>query len=340
VLHFQIFVGATPDNLDARLAACDRMVEITERAHLKELEIEARVARVLCLTCKLEPEAGKRDVDRACQLAQELGTARAEARSELPALLGAFAEGRCADVECLAQRAYEAAPEDVNVRGIYLLRLAASRMLSSGDAGQAVTFHEALLASYPQAVGLRTLLASAYATLGRREEAARQFDWVARDDFALLPLDINWLAEMSLLADAAVQLGDLERIKLVYDRLLPYAGEFFFFGGEACPGAPVAFWLGELATSMGRFETAHEYLARARRASERMGATLLLQYCALAEARLLLVSRGDARQAGALLEGVEAFARAHGLRWLAYLVDNALRPAGDDGPGSRPLTTH
>lgn len=323
-LLFQIFICATPDGLAARLAACDALVELTHQHHLRELELEARVARVTCLYCATDFAGAQRDIDRAAQLAAELGSAQAHARAALPALYEAFLAGQLETARRLTLEAYGACPEDPNVLAIFMIRTASIDLLGGAPVDSTVAVYEDLLHNHPQAVGARAALATAYATLGRTREAERQFDWVARDDFAALPRDLNWLPTMVVLADAAVALDDAVRARLVYDRLLPHAGELFFFAVEAAPGSVVSLWLGELATTMRRHAEALDWLRHAAQVHATMNAPLLDQYWALAQARLLLAQ--GTPDAGAavdkLLSGVARFAEAHQVAWLNTYLNN------------------
>jgi tetratricopeptide (TPR) repeat protein len=173
-----------------------------------------------------------------------------------------------------------------------------------------------MLRSFPHAVGVHAVLASSYAATGQREPAERHFDAIARDDFGVLPRGINWLTELSLLADAACRLGDKQRAQLVYDALLPYADELAISGGEVGPGAPMSYQRGDLAIVLGEFDHAQAWLRRAREAAQKLNATLLLQFCAIAEARLLFVSARQLDLARELARGVVAFAERTGAAWL------------------------
>jgi hypothetical protein len=295
---------------------------MTQRHELFELEHEARLARVLFLYCKVDRVGAQRDAKRAAQLADQLGAPRLQARAQLPALLEAFGRGELAEAERLAACVFEAGADDPNHQMLYMSRLSTLRMLRGEGLRDTIGSYEALLASHPQAIGMRAVLASAYATLGRREDAMREFDILARDGFAALPSDINWLPTMSMLADAAVHLGDAGRASLIYDQLLPYSDQFFFFGLEACPGFTVAFLLGDLAREQGQFGHAEVWLERARAMNEVLEMPLLEQHWALARARLWLDSRaeGGVKAARLLLQGVMAFADRQGIEWLRRSV--------------------
>jgi DNA-binding winged helix-turn-helix (wHTH) protein len=323
-LRIQIYVAAGPDLATEQLAACDAFVELTLRHGLHELELEARIARYLWLFGRGDRAAAMRDVQRAEQLAEVLDTPQARSRAQLPALIDAFGTGRLRDAERLAAEAHAATADDPNQRMIFMMRSASLAMLRGQiDLSQALFGYEQLFAAHPHAIQLRALLASAYATLGRQADARSELDVILADDFAALPADINWLPTMALLADAAVHLDDAARARLIFDRLLPHADAFFFFGVETTPGIAIAMCLGDLAVVLGELERAEQLLDRAQVIHAALGLTLLDQYTALARARLLLATRspGAPRVALRLMSQVRQFAGEHEIAWLRICAD-------------------
>lgn len=316
VLTLRSFALAAPDQHDQRAATCRELFAFAEATGLKEQEVDARIGLAIYMLGIGDRAGAEREGARARQLAEELGTRRAKARAEVVELLLAFCEGELELAERLCQEALDAALGDLGERALFVVRMAALRMLRAGAIPELVALHESTVAAYPDAVGLRCGLASAHATLGNQEQARRHFDHVARDAFKHLPEDVNWLPSMELLADAACHLDDSERARQVYDRLVPHAHLFAFFAGAGCPAGPVAHWLGELATTMGEYDLAGAWLAKADALNRRLGARLFAQYGALAKVRLWSRSRcGDAR-IGPTIESVYAFCDAKGTKWL------------------------
>jgi len=219
----------------------------------------------------------------------------------------------------LAEQARAVAPDDANQQVIYMLRSASLSMLrGQADMSQTVAGYEYLLAANPHAVNIRAVLSSAYATLGRHDAARHELDVVFADDFAAIPDDINWLPTMALLADAVVRLDDAQRARLLYDRLLPHADAFFFFGVETTPGGAVAMWLGDLAVVLGELERASFLFERAQAIHAALGMTMLSHCGTLGRARLLLATGSASAQptAARLIAQVWRFAQERGLVWL------------------------
>ena len=55
------------------------------------------------------------------------------------------------------------------------------------------------------------------------EDARRGLHDLARDEFSVVPLDMEWLLAMSLLAETAARLRDSESASVLYRLLEPYA---------------------------------------------------------------------------------------------------------------------
>ena len=96
----------------------------------------------------------------------------------------------------------------------------------------------AYVEQYPVLDVARSALALAHVEAGREAEARVQFEYSARDDFAALRRDWNWLATMSILTALCVFLQDRERAARIYDLMLPYAERNTMIGwSEVCYGS-------------------------------------------------------------------------------------------------------
>jgi hypothetical protein len=188
-------------------------------------------------------------------------------------------------------------------------------------------------------------LALVLAELGRAEEARRELEHLAANDFDDIPRDALWLVAMSLLAELCALLDDRPRARLLYELLVPYEGRSVVSMGSAYLG-PVARYLGLLAMTVGDAERAIGHLETARSGAERMGArpTVVLTALDAAEVLVRRNAAGDAARAAALVDGVEldagrigmagAAARAADLR--ARLGAIAVPAPGGGAPASAP----
>ena len=127
-----------------------------------------------------------------------------------------------------------------------------------------------LAAAFPARVAFRCALALLDARLGREGEARQALAELRADGFSALPFDQEWLWAMSLVAEAAVLLGDPEGAKAVYDSLAPWAPLNTADHPEGMRGS-VAGYLGMLASTMQRWPDAEKHFEDALAANERMG---------------------------------------------------------------------
>ncbi|MDX6688619.1 MAG: hypothetical protein QOG15_76 [Solirubrobacteraceae bacterium] len=150
-------------------------------------------------------------------------------------------------------------------------------------------------------------LALVLAELGREEEARRELEHLAYDDFADVPRDALWLVALALLAEVVTRLRDAARAQRLYELLAPYEGRNVVSMGAAYLG-PVARYLGLLAMTVGQDERALGHLETARSAAERMGArpTVVLTTLDAAEVLARRGTRGDVQRSRALVERVAA----------------------------------
>ena len=176
---------------------------------------------------------------------------------------------------------------------------------------------------YPAVPGWRAGLAVLYMELDREEDARREFEVLAENDFAMIPEDANWVTSIALLSEVAEYLNDVPRAQWLYDHLLPYAKRNIVVGGGwTCHGNAERF-LGLLAHTLGRYEAADRHFRAARRANASIGAHPLVAIGRYEHARLLLdrAAPGDRERANDLLG--QALETAYDLGMRA-LVDRAL----------------
>ena len=331
-----LFVRCSPACIrpEPKLVACEELIQLTHAHGLHELELEGRVLRAFAQLELGEVEAASEDEEQALLLARALGTPRAQVRSELFELMRALWTGQLVRADELARRALSCSPTELTEQAHFTIRSTAILCLRNGPNLAVLALHEQLHVKYPDAVSLRCVIASIRATLGHEQAARAHFDWLAKDDFRRIPEDPNWLSAMCMLADAAMHLSDPQYAELVYARLLPYGDLFDFYAGDSCPSGPIAHWLAQLAITIGNFEDARRWNDAARALCERLGATMFAQYCLLADAHLMLVSRPEQRDEPlALLQTIIAFSEATGAGWVgrcaAHLSKQAYRPLSE-----------
>ena len=141
---------------------------------------------------------------------------------------------------------------------------------------------------------------------GNEGEARRGLERMAAHDFGDIPRYNGWLMTMAVLAQACVQLGDLERAGTVYELLLPFAGRNVTTP-QAIFGGPVARFLGILASARGEWDVAAGHFAAARETAARIGSPPVRLRTDVDEAEML-VTRGDTGDREEALELLETAA--------------------------------
>lgn len=150
------------------------------------------------------------------------------------------------------------------------------------------------------------LLLLAHAELGRRNEAERELDAVAADDFAQLYGTYARGVALSMAAEAVWHLGDEARARELVRHLRPYGGQVIVVPPMAAAFGPADLYLGLLAETYGDHEAAvarhHAAVALARR----VRAPLFEGHASVALARVL--REDDPARASELIRGARAIA--------------------------------
>ena len=144
-----------------------------------------------------------------------------------------------------------------------------------------------LVAEYPTRPVFGCALAHLYARLGQLSEAQQALDDLARDGFATLPFDQEWLYGMSLLAETSALLDDTATASVLYASLVPWAALNAAEHPEGFRGS-AARYLGLLATTTKRLENAELHFEDAVAMNANMGARPWLAHTQFDYARMLL----------------------------------------------------
>jgi tetratricopeptide (TPR) repeat protein len=183
-----------------------------------------------------------------------------------------------------------------------------------GELGQMEPPVSEMIRGYPTRPMFRCTLAYAAARLGDTNEAERALGELGENDFSVLPVEMEWLFGMSLLAETSALLGEREHAPILYGLLLPWAALNVSDYPEGIRGS-AARYLGLLATTLGRFETAVEHYEEALAMNERLGLRPWLARTQEDFARMLRLRAGphDAERADALHSAALAAYRELGM---------------------------
>lgn len=173
-------------------------------------------------------------------------------------------------------------------------------------------------------------LALVYVELGELDDARREFELLARDDFAAVARDGVWMASTAYLAEVCCALADAARAAPLYERLRPHAGRNLLAGTSiACVGA-ADMLLGMLAATQRRWEAAEQHFRSAFAFNAQQDARPALAHTRRHYAAMLLARNrgGDRSEAATLLAAAADEATALGMRALQAQVAALQQQAG------------
>lgn len=326
---------SAPDGVEERLRVATELKTLAQTAGDYPLLLEGSYWRARTLLELGDVATADAEIDAYTRLVAQLRQPRYLSDAETFRLIRAMLDGRFDDAEQFARSTLDfagrandqTAPPFVLAQTLFL-------RIARGTEAELAAIEPAVL-RHVEEVNLprwRAMLALLYAELGRAQDARRQFELVAVDDFAAVPRDWLWRLAMTCLAEVCVSLRDGRRAEALYHLLSPHAA---FFVTEVGSVGSVARQLGMLATLLGRWDAAETHLCAALAANARIGARPAVARTHHAYAELLLArhGRGDAVRAREQLEAALVLYEALGMpRWR----ERAQRLLKDPAAGAAP----
>jgi class 3 adenylate cyclase/tetratricopeptide (TPR) repeat protein len=314
VLAQNYFTISTPDTHEQRLAYTEELVVLAERLRDPVLAARASLYRARSFGEAGNMEAADPYLDRAEQLAAELG------QPMLRWMVGHFRTVRtilAGDLEEGERRAHAGFElgQAMGQRDAAMF-LTPALFLIRYDQGRLGEL-EGLLAersvAAPNVPVLRLLLALLYSELDRPEAAAEHYEFLAEENFSGLPREATWIIGVPISAALCGYLGDRPRAPVLFSLLEPYASQCVFVAGGGW-GA-VSHYLAILAATSDDFDEAERRFTDAAATHERIGAPNWLARTRLEWGRMLLnrAQPGDAERARQLLNQALTTARERGL---------------------------
>ncbi|MGH2740296.1 MAG: ATP-binding protein [Actinomycetota bacterium] len=324
-----------PGTLDERWAIATEMLRLAEEAGDRERILQAQGYRAHALLETGEIAEARAALAAEKRLAEELAQPPWRWLNAVGWAALALFEGRFDQAEVLIGEALDlgrrAQSMDAAVSftlQTYVLRREQARVEELEDE------ISRSVQEYPWYPMFRCVLAHLYCELGREREAREAFEALAVDDFAVLPVDSQWLFAMSCLPEVARFLGDTERASRLHELLRPHAGRNVYGVPEVLGGA-VARYVGICAATMSSWDEACGLLEQAIEMNERMGALPWVARTRFDYAQTLVArdAPGDRELANEHLTSALTTARELGMIAVERRVSGALADLGIAPPG-------
>jgi DNA-binding SARP family transcriptional activator/tetratricopeptide (TPR) repeat protein len=271
-LHGYILGHHSPDHTGSQLELATELIAVAGRAGDKERAFDGHEERLCALVELGEIDAAHGEIAAMERVAGELRQPSQAWLAVVYRALLALLAGSLDDAERLvaAARALGEDTQSWNAAVTYGLQLYVLRR-EQGRLGEVEELVRASAAEYPTYPIWRCVLVHVLAETGHADEARAALTVLARDRFAALPFDEEWLVSATLLADAANVLGEVEPAGVLYELLGPYADRIAISYPEISTGA-VARSLGVLAALLGRRDDARRHFDDALIIHRRIGA--------------------------------------------------------------------
>ena len=303
-----------PETAEERLAIADEIVSLGQRTGDGELSLLGHRFRIVGFLECGDVAAADREIEAWTQIAGELRQPFYLTDLAIWRATRAIMDGRFEVGEEQATRAAELGQRERDAQPT--MRYEMQTIV--------LHFHQGRLAEHlgqPQSPAeppgrplLHAHRAFWVSEMGREADARLELAAFATSGFQL-PHDGGWLVSMSLLAAVAAELNNRESAAKLYELLVPYADRVgIAAAGIACWGS-ASYYLGLLASTLGKVAEATRHFEDATALHERMGARPFLAWTQLAHARLLSTSDAGARrrEAAPLLASALATARELGM---------------------------
>ncbi len=325
------------ERLEERLPTSRELLAVSMRAGLKDFQSDGHASLHFDLLEKGDAAGARAQLEGYVALAKQTREPAALWLSVVYQGLWAILEGRFEDAERLANAALELARRFEHGGGPMFHAIQISRVRAEqGRLAEMIPVIEAIAKSSP-ILSWRARLAQLYAEFGREEDARREFEQLAADDFASIPVDTTRLLTLVYVVEACALLRDAKRAEVLYRLLLPYAKRNVVVVNAAVNGS-VERYLGQLAATLGRYDDAARHFEAAIDFDRRLGARPLQARVQVDYARMLLLRGAPGDRERALRLANDALGVAHTLG-MQLVTERALalklEAQGVDGTDTR-----
>ncbi|MBI4517582.1 MAG: AAA family ATPase [Deltaproteobacteria bacterium] len=309
-----------PEDAENRLAATAELLRLAEQLGDREMALTGHFWRVVELL-ELGDIAGvDSEMDCYIGLAEELRDPFYLWLVPVHRAMRALLDGRFEDAGKLAAQGLAVGQRLDQQDALFLFEVQMAILrFEEGRLDEIDGALNGFVERYPSIPTWRCARAELYKELGCYEEARREFDALAVNQFADLPRDDVWVAALAMLAEVCAFLGDAPRAAILYNLLLPHASRCVVISYAIASLGSAARFLGVLATTMQRWHEAERHFEEAMAMNARIGARSWLASGQHDYARMLLARHapGDHERAVALLHQAIATAEQLGMSDLA-----------------------
>ncbi len=308
-----------PERIQGRIELIDEMLDLARRIDDKPLVMELLAFRVYDAVALGDLESWERDLSTHQRLADEIGEPFYTYNVRAMRTAQAVNAGQFEQAEALALDALQCGQRlgVNNVEGVLGVQMFTIRR-EQGRLHEVAPLVKHFVDERGVGAAWRPGLALIYSDLDQLPAAQGEFERLAADDFAGIPRDSLWQTCICYLAEVCGRLGDEKRATILYGLLLPYADLTVVLGNATiCLGATSRF-LGQLATLLGRWDTAEAHFEHALTLNARMEATPWVAHTRFEYARMLQLRgrREDAERASAMIGDTSVVAQQLGMKGL------------------------
>jgi DNA-binding SARP family transcriptional activator len=263
-----VSLGA-PEHLEQRLQTANEMLELAERAGDRESALQARNFRVTD-TLEAGDMAGfDREIEAYAAACHEHPLPAFRWYVPLWRATRATINGAVEEAARLSARARAEGRQAGDQNAELFWRIQTGTLLLIQQRFDAdVGWIEDHARTSPAGSAWWTVLAWIRAEQGRDAEARAIVDRLARNRFAALEKDTNWIPALAELTHACRVLGDADRAAILYQHLLPFTGRIATAARGAQAYGPIDYFLGLAAQTARHPGAARQHLTAALHLSE------------------------------------------------------------------------
>ncbi len=296
VLLARDYTISSPDNVDERLANTAQLLGLADVLGDPVIRLRAGLLRFRAAMERGDSDEAERCLVANQDLVADLGQPALTWHVQIHEVGLSLLRGRLRP----AEEQLEAACETGMATGqpdapIFRLAQRFSLCFEDGRLDEMVDELRELSERLPLITTLRAMLATALIESRAHADARVVFDELFGAGFAA-PFDFVWLRCQCECAWTCAHLGEAAGAEILHQRIEPYAGQVLCVGQGGTPTGSISFYLGLLATTMGRGDEAVERFATAAAIHERMDAHPWLAR-SRAELAAVLQRRGDPHDA-------------------------------------------